>query len=53
MIACVDVDYRDCEAVAACVLFDSWTDEKRLSRESVMLSLISPDSFIVGNFLVC
>ncbi|MBY0523033.1 MAG: endonuclease V [Gemmataceae bacterium] len=33
MIACVDVDYRDREALAACVLFHSWgaavsTDEK-------------------------
>jgi deoxyribonuclease V len=26
MIACVDVDYRDSGAVAACVLFRSWTD---------------------------
>jgi deoxyribonuclease V len=26
MIACVDVDYRDSEAIAACVLFRSWTD---------------------------
>jgi deoxyribonuclease V len=26
MIACVDVDYRDSEAVAACVLFGEWTD---------------------------
>ncbi len=26
MIACVDVDYRDSAAVAACVLFRDWTD---------------------------
>jgi deoxyribonuclease V len=26
MIACVDVDYRDHEAVAACVLFRAWAD---------------------------
>jgi deoxyribonuclease V len=26
MLACVDVDYRDHEAVAACVLFRAWTD---------------------------
>ena len=27
MIACVDVDYRDREAIAACVLFRAWDDE--------------------------
>lgn len=27
MIACVDVSYQNNEAVAACVLFRSWTDE--------------------------
>jgi deoxyribonuclease V len=27
MIACVDVDYRDTEAVAACILFRSWADD--------------------------
>ncbi len=27
MIACVDVDYRENEALAACVLFRDWTDE--------------------------
>jgi deoxyribonuclease V len=27
MMACVDVDYRDPDAVAACVLFRAWTDE--------------------------
>jgi deoxyribonuclease V len=26
MIACVDVDYRAAEAVAACIVFRSWTD---------------------------
>ena len=34
MIACVDVDYRDDAAVAACVLFDEWAAE-RSSRELV------------------
>jgi deoxyribonuclease V len=27
MIACVDVDYRENEALAACVLFRDWADE--------------------------
>jgi len=26
MIACVDVDYRESEALAACVLFGDWRD---------------------------
>jgi deoxyribonuclease V len=34
MIACVDVDYREDEAVAACLLFRSWPDE-RSARECV------------------
>jgi deoxyribonuclease V len=28
MLACVDVDYRDPEAFAACVLFRAWPDEQ-------------------------
>ncbi len=28
MISCIDVAYRDAEAVAACVLFRSWTDRE-------------------------
>jgi deoxyribonuclease V len=28
MLACLDVDYRDSEAVAACVLFRAWTDDR-------------------------
>ena len=28
MIACVDVDYRDEGALAACVLFRAWGDER-------------------------
>lgn len=28
MIACLDVDYRENEAIAACVLFEQWHDEE-------------------------
>jgi deoxyribonuclease V len=48
MIACVDVDYRDTHAIAACVLFRSWTDPVSSDEKVERLSPIEP--YIPGQF---
>jgi deoxyribonuclease V len=42
MIACVDVDYRDQEAVAACVLFDRWTDAVAAGHHVQRITQVEP-----------
>ena len=42
MFACVDVDYRDREAVAACVLFRAWTDGDSAGEEVERLPQVEP-----------
>src|SRR5215469_312251 len=48
MIACVDVDYRDNHAIAACVLFRSWTDSIGAQEKVVHISPIEP--YVPGQF---
>jgi deoxyribonuclease V len=42
MIACVDVDYRGDEAVAACVLFRSWTDGESAGERVERMAGVQP-----------
>ncbi len=42
MIACVDVDYRSNEAVAACVLFKSWTCEHSADEKLEYIKNVEP-----------
>jgi deoxyribonuclease V len=42
MIACVDVDYRTAEAVAACVLLHSWTDDRTAAERVERVTGIEP-----------
>jgi deoxyribonuclease V len=42
MIACVDVDYRDVGAVAACVCFQAWSDAKPASETVVQIRDVEP-----------
>jgi deoxyribonuclease V len=42
MLACVDVDYRDHEAVVACVLFRAWTDAASAAEEVERLAQVEP-----------
>jgi len=42
MIACVDVDYRDDGAVAACVLFRSWTDAEPAGEYICRIERVEP-----------
>lgn len=48
MLACVDVDYRDPDAVAACVVFRHWTDDAPVSRIAHRLTSIEP--YVPGQF---
>jgi deoxyribonuclease V len=41
-MACVDVDYRDQGAVAACVLFRDWTDAASAARVVERLDRVEP-----------
>lgn len=50
MKACVDVQYHTTEAVAACVVFREWTDE-RADREFVV-RVPSPAAYEPGRFYV-
>ncbi len=48
MLACVDVDYRENEAIAACVLFADWAAE---SHDIELIERISPIAdYEPGNF---
>jgi deoxyribonuclease V len=42
MIACVDVDYRNDEAVAACVLLRAWGDEHAADEKVERLTRVEP-----------
>jgi deoxyribonuclease V len=42
MIACVDVDYRDEGAVAACVLFHAWGDEAPAEERLERVARVEP-----------
>ncbi len=42
MIACVDVDYREEGAVAACMLFRAWEDEAPAESSTVRIDTVSP-----------
>lgn len=48
--ACLDVDYRDQEAVAACVLFAAWTDDQPVRTVTERVSPVAP--YIPGAFYV-
>lgn len=48
MIACVDVDYREQGASAACVLFESWTDAWPMSE--VVVSIKEVEAYQSGQF---
>jgi deoxyribonuclease V len=48
MIACVDVDYRDPYAIAACVAFRSWTDPVSADEKVERISPIEP--YVPGQF---
>jgi deoxyribonuclease V len=42
MIACVDVDYREVGAVAACVLFHTWADETPAGEHVRLVERVEP-----------
>lgn len=42
MIACVDVDYRDVGAVAACVCFETWSDGTPALESVVQIDDVEP-----------
>jgi deoxyribonuclease V len=42
MLACVDVDYRDPEAFAACVLFRAWPDERPAGEHVERIARVEP-----------
>jgi deoxyribonuclease V len=42
MFACVDVDYRDAEAVAACVVFRDWADALGTREEVERVAPVEP-----------
>jgi deoxyribonuclease V len=42
MIACVDVDYREAGAIAACVCFQSWSDDTPASESVIQISDVEP-----------
>jgi deoxyribonuclease V len=42
MIVCVDVDYRETGAVAACVCFQAWSDDTPASESTVEIRDVAP-----------
>jgi deoxyribonuclease V len=48
MLACVDVDYRGDDAVAACVLFRAWTDEAPAAQLVETIRGVEP--YVPGQF---
>lgn len=48
MIACVDVDYRDDHAMAACVLLNDWADATSADERTAQISPVEP--YIPGQF---
>jgi deoxyribonuclease V len=48
MLACVDVDYRGKDAVAACVLFRAWTDESSAGQHVQFITGV--EAYVPGQF---
>lgn len=48
MLACVDVDYHGDEAVAACVLFRDWADERPAAEVVERIAGVEP--YVPGQF---
>jgi deoxyribonuclease V len=48
MLACVDVDYRGEQAMAACVLFGAWQDEAPAREVVARISGVAP--YVPGEF---
>ncbi len=48
MLACVDVDYRDDRALAACVLFRDWTDAAPAGEVVRLIEHVEP--YVPGEF---
>lgn len=48
MIACVDVDYRDDYALAACVLLNNWTDAVSAAERTARINKVA--EYIPGQF---
>jgi deoxyribonuclease V len=48
MLACVDVDYRDNRAWAACLLFEAWTDSD--ARVTLVERIDSVQPYVPGEF---
>jgi deoxyribonuclease V len=48
MLACVDVDYRDEGAVAACLLFGAWTDA--VERRAFVTRIAEVAPYVPGSF---
>src|SRR5262249_48773023 len=42
MIACVDVDYREAGAVAACIAFPNWEDERAVEEAVIAIDDVQP-----------
>lgn len=42
MFACVDVGYHATHAMAACVVFDQWTDEAPHSEHAIPIATVEP-----------
>lgn len=42
MLACVDVDYQDDRALAACVLFDAWSDAHSAGHHLEVIQPVAP-----------
>lgn len=49
LIACIDADYRDSEAITACVAIRAWTDELP-ALERVVRSPRAPEPYVPGEF---
>jgi deoxyribonuclease V len=48
VLACVDVDYRDTYAVAACILFRDWNDATVAESRTAVVPLVEP--YVPGQF---
>ena len=48
MIVCVDVDYQDVGAVAACVCFEAWGDAVPAAETVVQIGVVEP--YVPGMF---
>ncbi|MFN8440533.1 MAG: endonuclease V [Caldilineaceae bacterium] len=48
MKACIDVDYRDAHAIAACLLFDEWEDAAPSAELTARIEPVEP--YVPGQF---